>query len=67
MIRRSRNHKIEDVASYDAIAEKLNMFAGVSGKSPKHSCKIPPDELDEDTLPRNPSTLVHRWQKQTHL
>lgn len=43
--------KIEDVASYDAIAEKLNMFAGVSGKSPNTVVRFL-DELDEDTLPQ---------------
>jgi len=42
--------KIEDVASYDAIAEKLNMFAGVSGKSPNTVVRFL-DELDEDRLP----------------
>lgn len=42
--------KIEDVASYDAIAEKINMFAGVSGKSANTVVRFL-EELDEDRLP----------------
>ena len=42
---------IEDVASYNRITDKVNLFASVSGRSPESIVKFL-NELDEETLPK---------------
>jgi uncharacterized protein YaaR (DUF327 family) len=42
---------IEDVESYDAVANKINVFAGVSGRTTESIVRFL-NELDEETLPK---------------